>query len=163
MLPILSEPQEFSNCVRFSLWGCYNWSWCDINNVGFIARWQQNTPANHMAAVHGGGVSQVAKEMRWRRCRDTAVTTLCRLAPVCEILITLNNLLIYPHTHRTSTWPKKFRGRHSHRLARRKGCDSVIGVSYKKRVRIICLKKDKKIKSDFAMLVQIDLLTSTDQ
>lgn len=39
----------------------------------------------------------------------------------------------------------------------------IVGVSYKKRVRIICLKKDKKIKSEFAMLVQIDLLTSTYQ
>lgn len=108
MLSILSNQKEFSNCVRFSLWGCYNWTRCDINNVSFIARWQQNTPVNHMAAVRRRGVSQVAKETRWRCRRDTAATTQCRLAPVCEILITLNNLLIYPltHTHTIFNWPK---------------------------------------------------------
>lgn len=61
-----------------------------------------------MAAVHHRDVSQVAKETLWQRRRDTAATTQCELASVREILITLNNLLIYLLTHAISNWPKYY-------------------------------------------------------
>lgn len=50
-----------------------------------------------MAAACSRGVSQVAKKKLWKLRRDTAATTQRGRAPVCEISITLNNLLIYPH------------------------------------------------------------------
>ncbi len=92
-----------------------------------------------MAAVRSRGVSQVAKETRWKRRRDTAATTQCGLAPVCEILITLNNLLIYPHTHTISNWPKNtvadfYTDWHAAKVV-------VVGVNYKKGNRIRSLKR----------------------
>lgn len=77
-----------------------------------------------MAAVHRRGVSQVAKETWWRRCRGTAATTQCRLAPVCEILITLNNLLICPRTHTISNCPKTIVADINTQTACSKGCNS---------------------------------------
>lgn len=134
MLTADSKPQEFCNGVCFILWGCYNWTQRDVNNVSFIARWQQNTPANHMAAVRCRGVSQVAKETLWQRCRDTAATTQCELAPVCEILITLNNLLIYLLTHTISNWPKYYSARHL-RTDWHAAKAVIVSISYKMRVR----------------------------
>lgn len=135
MLTVHSKPQEFCNDVCFILRGCYNWTQCDVNNVSFIARWQQNTPANHMAAVRCWGVSQVAKETRWQRCRGTAAATQCELAPVCEILITLNNLLIYLLAHTISNWPKYYSARHL-RTDWHAAKAVLVGISCMKRTRL---------------------------
>ena len=50
--------------------------------------------------------------MLWKRDRDTAAAAQCGLAPVCEILLVLYNLLICPLTHTISYWPQ-------HNVARR--------------------------------------------
>lgn len=105
MLSIISQPQEL--IVSTSPYEAVILK-PDVTlkmSISF-ARWQQNKPVNHMAAVSGGGVSQDAEEMWWRCCRDTAVTAQRRLFfPLRKILITLYNQLIYSHTNFFSNWP----------------------------------------------------------
>lgn len=114
-------PWQLCHGFCFASWCCHNWTKCGINNVSFTARRQQNTPVNHMAAVHGWGTSQIAKETAWRHVEKRSMTTMwCGPVAVTEILITRNNLLIHLHRHAHTLITLKWCGRN---LANRKDWD----------------------------------------
>lgn len=56
-------------------------------------------------------------------------------SPLCEILITLNNLLIYLLTHTISNWPKYYSAKHSHTY-RHAAKAVIVSISCMKRVRL---------------------------